>query len=174
MRGSETPTLTDLEGAALAVIARDGAMTAYALAREFAASPARFWSGSAGAIYPLTARLERRGLLSGMPGARGRRSSTAYSITPDGRRALEAWLLDVDRAADMGFDPLRTRLPFLTLVAAAERAPFLEAVARRTAALGGGDIFQGRPDAVELHLSWIDARLAWLRKLGARMGRRES
>src|SRR3954466_1827399 len=101
------PTMiTDLEGAALAIIARDGSTTSYRLAREFASSPSQFWSGSSGAIYPLMARLRRRELVLGKPDATGRRKATSFSITAEGRRELETWLLDVDRAADMGFDPL--------------------------------------------------------------------
>jgi DNA-binding PadR family transcriptional regulator len=164
--------LTDLEGAVLAVIARDGATTSYKLAREFASSPSQFWSGSSGAIYPLMARLRRRELVVGKPDATGRRKATSFSITIQGRRELETWLLDVDRAADMGFDPLRTRLIFLHLVPAAERAGFLDEVARRTAELSLRIAADEDLKAREHSVSWLNMRLAWLRKFGASAGSR--
>ncbi|SUS03319.1 Transcriptional regulator PadR-like family protein [uncultured Defluviicoccus sp.] len=152
----------------LGYIASAGAVTSYAVAREFAASPSEFWSGSAGAVYPLMRRLEAAGRLAAESGARGRRAATWYSITPAGRVELRKWLLDIDRAAGMGFDPLRTRLGFMNLVSDAERLRFLDAVVQKTAARASGEELAGDERSLELNKSWFRMRLAWLRKLASR------
>ena len=159
--------LSDMEGAALGLIASEGPVTSYAVVRAFAASPSEFWSGSAGAIYPLMRRLAARGLVIADGGAHGRRKATWYTISPAGAAALKAWLLDADRAAGMGFDPLRTRLAFRGLMTDAERQALLEGVTGRTSALAESGAPSGAADARELHRSWIDTRLAWLKRLMA-------
>jgi len=45
---------------------------------------------SAGTLYPLLHRLEKRGLLQSTPAGAGRRSRRVYEITPVGREALGA------------------------------------------------------------------------------------
>ncbi|MCC6359163.1 MAG: helix-turn-helix transcriptional regulator [Phycisphaerales bacterium] len=45
---------------------------------------------SAGTLYPLLHRLEKRGLLRSESARAGRRVRRVYRITPDGRRALRA------------------------------------------------------------------------------------
>ncbi len=99
--------LTDLEGAALAEIASRSKATSYAIAQAFSHSPSEYWSGSAGAVYPLVKRLAERGLLEPSPATTGMRARIDYRITPQGHSALEDWLLDARRASGMGFDPLR-------------------------------------------------------------------
>jgi DNA-binding PadR family transcriptional regulator len=53
--------LTDLEGAVLADVATRGTATSYAVAQTFSQSPSEYWSGSAGAVYPLVKRLTATG-----------------------------------------------------------------------------------------------------------------
>lgn len=163
--------LSDMEGAALGLIASEGPVTSYAVVRAFAASPSEFWSGSAGAVYPLMRRLAARDLIAGREGAQGRRKATWYTITPAGSDALKTWLLDADRAAGMGFDPLRTRLAFAALMTIAERQVLLEEVTRRTAALAEVGEPGETAEARVLHQSWIDMRLAWLKRLVTPTGR---
>jgi DNA-binding PadR family transcriptional regulator len=127
--------LTDLEGAALAEVARRGKATSFAIANCFAQSPSEYGSGSAGAMYPLVQRLAKKGYLSAEAGATGKRQKLDYSITDSGRAALEDWLLDAELASGMGFDPLRTRLFYLGLVAPEKRHTFIEQVR----ALGNGE-----------------------------------
>ncbi len=117
--------LTDLEGAALAEVARRGVATSYAISRAFADSPSEFWSGSAGAVYPMLRRLTERGLLAADMGARGRRAHIGYSLNAAGHAALKAWLLDPKRGSGLGFDPLRTRAVHLHLASADEVDTFL-------------------------------------------------
>jgi DNA-binding PadR family transcriptional regulator len=121
-------TLTELEGAALGTVIRDGPCTSYAVKELFRASPSEFWSGSAGAIYPLMKRLEQRGLVASERGSTGRRGHRTYRATPKGRRAFARWMTDAERAAAMGFDPLRTRLVFVDRLSARARAEFCAAV----------------------------------------------
>ena len=157
--------LTDLEGAVLGLIARDGPTTSYRLSREFASSPSQFWSGSSGAIYPLMARLRQRQLVQGEPDATGRRKATRFDITAEGRRALESWLTDADRAADMGFDPLRTRLIFLHLVSSEQRERLFADIARRIGDLAARNEAEDHGTAGEPVSDWLKMRLAWLRSL---------
>lgn len=53
-----------------------------------------FWRESYGQIYPVLARLRRRGLVRRSAAARGKRRRQTYAITPAGRDALAAWLRD--------------------------------------------------------------------------------
>jgi DNA-binding PadR family transcriptional regulator len=157
--------LTDLEGAALAEIASRGWATSYAVAQSFGRSPSEFWSGSAGAVYPLVKRLAARGLLEANPAAAGKRQRLDYHVTPQGRVALEHWLLDAGRAAGMGFDPLRTRLVHLHLVTPAKRKTFLKEVRTLSEEFAQQQGFVGLPVPQKIHESWIKARTTWLAML---------
>lgn len=158
-------SLTDLEGAALATIADRGEATAYQVAKAFESSPSEFWSGSAGAVYPLVERLVGRGLLEGVVSTQGKRSRVTYRLTPAGAAAHRSWLFDVERAAGMGFDPLRTRLAHMTQASPEERRAFLEEVERRLLVFAAAPGFPGEDDLERLHQSWLAARLAWIRRL---------
>lgn len=109
-------TLTELEGAALAIIARRGPCTAYTVKEAFRTSPSEFWSGSAGAVYPLVKRLEARKLITAKADKTDGRARREFTISKAGQNALTAWLTDAQRAAGLGFDPLRTRLFFSDLL----------------------------------------------------------
>ncbi|HZE88705.1 MAG TPA: PadR family transcriptional regulator, partial [Verrucomicrobiae bacterium] len=65
--------LSELEGATLGVVWSEQPCTPYAIRRVFQTSPSPFWSGSAGAIYPLVERLETRGLVRAEATMTGRR-----------------------------------------------------------------------------------------------------
>jgi DNA-binding PadR family transcriptional regulator len=157
--------LTDLEGAALAEIASRGAATSYVVAQTFARSPSEFWSGSAGALYPLIKRLAKRGLLKSKRAATGKRQRLDYRVTPSGRAALLRWLLDAERAAGMGFDPLRTRLVYLQLVKSVQRKAFLAQVRTLSTAFAEKPAFEGLPLTQNIHASWLKARAQWLAAL---------
>ncbi|WP_288015612.1 PadR family transcriptional regulator [Blastomonas sp.] len=157
--------LTNLEGAALAEIASRGSATSYAIAQVFARSPSEYWSGSAGAVYPLIKRLAARGLLEPSAAAAGKRQRLDYQITPAGRVALEEWLLDAQSAAGMGFDPLRTRLGHLHLVSPEQRREFLDQVRTLSAEFAQRPAFEGEPVMVQIHQSWLKARAMWLTML---------
>lgn len=127
MSAAGRTSLTELEGAALAIIAREGPVTPYAVKESFRNSPSEFWSGSAGAVYPLVNRLEKRKLIAAKTDKADGRARREFSITPAGRAAMKEWLTDAGRASGMGFDPLRTRLFFSELLSPAERKAFLAA-----------------------------------------------
>jgi DNA-binding PadR family transcriptional regulator len=149
-------TLTELEGATLGVVLRDGPCTSYAVKELFRASPSDFWSGSAGSIYPLMQRLETRGLVASEQGSTGRRGRKEYRITAAGRRAFRRWLTDAERAAGMGFDPLRTRLVFFDLLSPQARAGFHAAVVAAMEALPPPS--GSAPGLESLHQTWNRAR----------------
>jgi DNA-binding PadR family transcriptional regulator len=149
--------LTELEGAALGAVARDGPCTSYAVKELFRASPSEFWSGSAGSIYPLMKRLEQRGLVASESGSTGRRGHRTYRATARGRRAFARWMTDAERTAAMGFDPLRTRLVFVGQLSARVRTEFCAAVG---AALGEVPAPSPTDDLhlQRLHRIWSTAR----------------
>jgi DNA-binding PadR family transcriptional regulator len=126
-------TLTDLEGCVLGLIHVLGPCTAYGVRREFIDSPSPYWSGSAGAIYPVIERLRRRGWIRSNARATGRRRHRLHSLTPAGLAALRAWLHPPlsDLVIGVPSDPLRTRLQFLGALSRAGRAEFVAEAARR-------------------------------------------
>lgn len=157
--------LTDLEGAVLAEIAKRGVATSYVVARVFADSPSEYWTGSAGAVYPLTKRLAARGMLTAMADADGKRSRLDFRLTEAGRTAMEAWLLDGERAAGMGFDPLRTRMVYLDMVPAEKRQNLLADVRARHEAASQKSIWEDKPMARQVHQTWMANRSRWLKAL---------
>jgi DNA-binding PadR family transcriptional regulator len=157
--------LTDLEGAVLAQIGHAGSTTAYAVAKLTADSVSEYWSGSAGAVYPLIKRLAARGLLASSEAQDGNRSRTDYALTPEGRTALKAWLLDAERASDLGFDPLRTRLVHLDLCTPAERRRFQQQVLAQLEAAVETPAPTDDPRLRALHDTVTRARLAWFQAL---------
>jgi DNA-binding PadR family transcriptional regulator len=108
-------SLTELEGASLAVIQDEGGCTAYTVKERFRQSPSDVWSGSAGAIYPLMRRLEQAGLIVSSTDKADGRARRTYETTEAGKEALSTWLYDPLKAAGEGFDPLRARLFFSDL-----------------------------------------------------------
>lgn len=121
--------LTELEGAVLGAVQLEGPCTAYAVRKVFQRSPSTFWSGSAGAIYPLLERLELQGLLASTVVPRGAARRKTYTLTRAGRTALRRWIGPPlpDRLAALQADPIRTRIGFLASLSPAGRRAFLEA-----------------------------------------------
>jgi DNA-binding PadR family transcriptional regulator len=112
-----------------------GPCTAYLVRQEFLDSPSPYWSGSAGAIYPLIDRLRRRGLVQASVRAVGRRHSRHLVLTRPGRAQLRAWLRPPLPEVVIGVpsDPLRTRIGFLDALPPRARRRALEDAARRMA-----------------------------------------
>jgi DNA-binding PadR family transcriptional regulator len=154
--------LTDLEGAALGFVVRAKACTPYAVKEAFRTSPSEFWSGSAGAVYPMIGRLQLRGLLVSKSDKSDGRARHVVSATAAGKAALLDWLTDADRAAELGFDPLRTRLFFSDLAPKARFARFLAKTERLLARDSAPP--QAAPDHVALlHTLWLRLRRDALR-----------
>lgn len=158
--------LTDLEGAVLAEIAKRGVATSYVVTRAFAASPSEYWSGSAGAVYPLIKRLQVRNMLTAQADADGKRARLDYRLTDMGKTAMEEWLLDAKRASGMGFDPLRTRLAHLELVDKQRRQKFLSEVRAVSAEFAKQSLPPAGRFGEQIHESWLNARARWLAVLG--------
>jgi DNA-binding PadR family transcriptional regulator len=165
--------LTELEGCVLGNVREMGPCTPYAVRREFLASTTPYWSGSAGAIYPLIKRLEKRGLLRAVRRTGDRRGGTLYALTAAGGRALGRWLGPPFSPLTTGTppDPVRTRVGFLGQLTPGRRRAFLAAAeADLSRQLAAGD----RAPADEYDRwairGWrlmTEARLAWVREMAA-------
>jgi DNA-binding PadR family transcriptional regulator len=172
------PRTTELEGCVLGVVWEKGPCTPYTIRKVFQDSPSPHWTGSAGAIYPLVARLATRRLIrADARRSSGRRGATTYRITPSGLEALKRWLGPPlpEWAIGVPVDALRTRLRFLGAVPAPVRRAFLaeaetrlrdhlrvvEKECRRSRA--GGDPFAYLVSRGAL--SMLQARSEWLREV---------
>jgi DNA-binding PadR family transcriptional regulator len=124
--------LTELEHCVLGVIWHGGPMTAYEVASTFSMSLSPYWSGSAGAIYPVVKRLQKRKLLQARMRAWKGSRKAMLSTTRAGEDALRAWIappLPAEAGAP-AFDPVRTRVYFLDVLPAGEREAFLDEAGR--------------------------------------------
>lgn len=130
--GRRTSVLTELEGNVLGTIGTNEPCTPYSVRREFQVSPSRYWSASAGAIYPLMRRLERRGLIRVRRTTGDGRRGQLFALTPAGRRQLERWVgtLDEPGAVSAPPDPLRSRFLFFATLDPAERRTLLDNAAK--------------------------------------------
>jgi DNA-binding PadR family transcriptional regulator len=171
--------MTELDFTILAIIARDGPLSAYDVRKVFARSLTSTWSSSTGSIYPSIRRLEdARHVASSSP--KGARARKTIRVTPAGRAALDHWLVAITpEMAGPTPNPVRTRMYFLGILDPAKRVAIIRkavestrsAVAeaeRRRAARAGAE----RDDVVQ-HLASegvlfeIRARLEWLEWLEA-------
>ena len=172
--------LTELEGSVLGLVWARQPCTPYRVRREFADSPSPHWSGSAGAIYPLMARLEAAGLLRSAAHATGGRDSRLYRATPAGRRALERWVGPAvpDEVAGVPPDPIRMRIASMEVLPPAQRrellrqleSRMLELLAKAEAAHAAGDPGGGLFDAMSLGaLAMQRTRIEWVRSVAAQL-----
>lgn len=124
-----TARYSELECFVLGVVWQLGPCSPYDVRRHLGASPSTQWSASAGAIYPLIRKLERRRLLRSREQATGKRRRRAYVITPAGRKVLRAWVGPplAREAISVAYDPLRTRARFLGAVPAVQRQAWVRA-----------------------------------------------
>ena len=173
---------TELECTVLGVVWAHQPCTAYQVRRAFTDSPSPHWSGSAGAIYPLMARLESAGLLRSEAHATDARPSRLHRLTPAGRRALTRWVRPAAPEAIVGVppDPLRTRITFLGVLPPEAQAAFLrevedglrQAVARAPLEMARGRAGGPDAEAIARGATAIQrTRLAWISALRRRAGR---
>ncbi len=107
-------SLSELENCALAVVWRDGPLTAYQVRTIFLQSITASWRASTGSIYPLVRKLEKLGLLAVQQVEDHPRKARVLKITPLGRKQLTNWLrAEPKQIADPVADPIRTRFYFL-------------------------------------------------------------
>jgi DNA-binding PadR family transcriptional regulator len=128
-------TSSEIEGCVLALAWAEGPMTPYAIRTEFLNSPNPQWSGSAGTIYPLVRRLEKRGWIRSQVRRTGKRKGNQILVTAAGLRILRRWLRVPlqDWVAGVPPDPLRTRVRFLGALSPSEQRAFVREALRRTA-----------------------------------------
>lgn len=122
--------ITELEGTVLGVIGIKGPCSPYLVRKEFLQSSTPYWSGSAGAIYPLIERLVEKDLIKETPSTQNRRGGKLYILTADGESVLKDWLYQPFSASLIGTppDPLRNRIEFLGLLNPEMRKSFLREV----------------------------------------------
>ena len=121
--------LSELESVVLGIVWKFGPCTPHAVRAHFLTSRSARFSASAGAIYPLMARLERARLLRSHSDRRRRQRRRLYAVTPAGTRRLRDWLAPPLRPSDLAalHDPIRARVYFLGALTAAGRRRFLAA-----------------------------------------------
>ena len=87
---STTPELTTTSYAILGLLAIKP-WTTYELTQQMDRGMSRFWPRATSKLYEEPKKLVSRGLARAAVETSGRRNRTVYSITPKGRRALQAW-----------------------------------------------------------------------------------
>lgn len=167
--------LTHQEGHVLAIIRRSEPVSAYFVRKALPQSLASSFSDSPGSLYPLIARLQRQGFVAAEPGPDSGRKTELLSCTPEGARAIEAWLLRLEEVDLLPEDPWRTRVLFSDQLAPAARQGWLlqlrdaaEAQLRRVGDLMALSDRAIEIDALESAKLQTEARLVWLDRLLAR------
>jgi PadR family transcriptional regulator, regulatory protein AphA len=114
---------TSLRFAILGLLTRRPA-TGYDIKRDFDRTIGYAWNAHDSQIYPELRRLEVDGLIRSEPAPTDGRRRRTYRVTPEGRKALRAWLAE---PAERGFqrDEFLLRLFFLQQVTPLERAKVL-------------------------------------------------
>ena len=126
--------MTELDQTVLAVIGRDGPLSAYDVRKDFAQSVTPTWSASTGSIYPSIRRLISAGLIKAAA-PEGTRGKQKLRITASGRAALSEWLAHVPlELAAATPDPIRTRAHFLRLLDRKARRRFIAEARKSTEA----------------------------------------
>jgi DNA-binding PadR family transcriptional regulator len=168
--------VTELEACVLAVICRQGPITAYQVRREFERSPASSWRASTGSIYPLIKRLRARGFVQADQALNDGRGTLRLAASDAGRAQVRDWLTVLPPwMGDITEDPIRTRFQFFTLLDASARA---RAAAEMFAATAEAiEKLTAFNDTLESHsleriahdgaMAMLRARLAWLASVEA-------
>ena len=132
--------MTELDYTILAIIARDGPLSAYDVRKVFARSLTSTWSSSTGSIYPSIRRLENaRYVAASSP--KGARARKTIRVTAAGRVALEHWLEAITpEMAGPTPHPVRTRMYFLGILEPAKRSAIIrKAIASTRAATNAAE-----------------------------------
>jgi DNA-binding PadR family transcriptional regulator len=120
--------LSHLAYIALGVVAESQPCSGYAVMKQFQSSSSTYFSGSAGAIYPLLRRLGEAGLIKEQRHKAGSRTRRTYTLTEQGSSALLEWVCAPLPAEDVAFtvDLLRTRCLFFERLPKAKRRSFVK------------------------------------------------
>jgi DNA-binding PadR family transcriptional regulator len=84
----------------------DRDLSAYEIAAQVGKGLAEVWPRAERQRYNTPKRLLEQGMVTARTEATGRRERTVYSITPEGRHALRAWLATDPAAASLEFEGL--------------------------------------------------------------------
>ena len=170
-RPAGTPGATELESCVLAIIEQVGPCTRYAVRKYLAESLSSYWSGSAGAIYPILQRFTVREWVEVVEEPFGSRRKRIFKLTSLGREQLRSWLsapVPLEAVAHT-FDPLRARVFFLDMVERKEQLAFLDDSIAKTVEM----IERHREEREDLRPSlstWeLHGREGALRELAARV-----
>ena len=173
--------LTDLEAAALGCIHRNQPCTAHLIRTRFRQSPSARFSDSAGSVYPMVRRLEKRGAVASKLEKQGRRKVRYYTSTKSGRKALREWIRPPFPAAvSVTVDPLRTRMLYLELLTPKQRSNWLDqaeqVLARQLEQIGHAAMSPNEQHDLFMELARqnalleVKARLKWIRLARQRLG----
>lgn len=92
---TQTKTLTLTEAAVLALLTVEGERSGYDLTKSAKKSVGHIWAPARSHLYAVLGRLARDGLASMRTVVQSDRpDKQLYTVTPAGRRALEAWLAE--------------------------------------------------------------------------------
>lgn len=80
--------------------------TTYELAQQMERSVGRMWPRAASVVYEEPKRLVREGLATSSKEYTGKRASTVYSITSEGRQVLSRWLTEPGSGPTLEFEAL--------------------------------------------------------------------
>lgn len=134
MPSAATPALTEYESLVLAIVARDGPTTAYRVLKRVGEALGPGFSGSPGTIYPIVARLKKRGLVAALAVHTDARNTELLMVSATGRAAARRWVKSITPALLLPEDPLRSRVALLEILTQAERGKWLEQVRASLAA----------------------------------------
>lgn len=163
--------MTELEACVLALLCRDGPLTAYQVRQNFERSRASSWRASTGAVYPLIKRLHTQGLITMKSKPDDARGTKRLMATAAGRREVDAWLSDTPAwIGDITEDPIRTRVQFLTLLPAGRQRPAITRMLDATQAAIAAVDAETHENALERLAhegvrAMLEARAAWLKKV---------
>ena len=165
-------SLTDDEGALLALVLRAGPLTAYQIAKIYEGSPVSNFNTSKGKLYPLIKRLRGLGLLDGARVEGDARGTETISATDAGREAVRNWIMQLRPSYLLLDDPLRTKVQSFDLLSKQQQ---LEWIVNAKAGLQAKlDDLQAYAAEVEVPyhdivhdnaVSAIRARMEWLDRL---------
>ncbi|MFG0304613.1 MAG: PadR family transcriptional regulator [Phycisphaerales bacterium JB040] len=164
-----------LENFVLAYVQKHQPITPYAVRMMIEKNLSTTFSSSAGSIYPLMRRLEKRGLMKSVASARGKRKHVEYSVTPAGKKAVRDWVRPPYDQGDLWpTDGLRERFHYLNLLSRAEQKAWIEhARTELEAGLERLKTLPEPPEGFETQIALVrsnvrrinKARLAWLKEV---------
>ena len=164
------PSLTDDEGAFLALLIRVQPATAYQISKIYEDSPVSNFGTSKGKIYPLIRRLKQRGLLKSEAVAGDARGTEQLKSTRKGRNAVRRWVKEIRPDHLLLEDPLRTKLQSFDLLDVEEKLAWiasakaqlrekleqLETYAAAVTVPYKDEVHDNAVTAVEARLAWFD------------------